>query len=201
MTRLSNHAQQRRRRFVRPLALLFTLAGLSSATLSADTITSSFIDLGPNDYLYTYSINIANLSANQGIYIEFDPTVYNSLSDGTADSDFTLVLQQPNNPPGAPGAYSAKADVNNPSLAGPFSVQVSFLAGSGQWASQPWEIQQFNSDGVVTGVVESGNTGLSIATNTPEPATATLVLTLGSLFLAVRLRRRRRILAQAQESE
>ena len=85
------------------------LCGPSVAALSAGDDHVQFANLGPNNYQYTYFINGFNLQANQEIYIPFDPTVYLSLSNGVATSDFSLVVLLPNNPAGAPGVYSALA--------------------------------------------------------------------------------------------
>jgi hypothetical protein len=87
------------------------------------------------------------------------------LFNGVADSDFRLLLLQPNNPPGAVGDYTALALVDNPSLAGPFSVDVRWL-GSGVPGGLPYLLHQFDASGQNLGMIGSG----SLVVETPEPA-------------------------------
>lgn len=144
--------------------------------LRAGTIDVSVSQDGPNLFTYTYTISGIDLLANQDIDIQFDQTIYATLSNGVADSDFNLVLLQPNNPPGSAGDYSALALVDHPSLAGPFSVEVSFLNGVvNPPASQPYLLEQFSN-----GTYQStfGNGSISIV---PEPSSASLVLIGGAV--------------------
>lgn len=186
MTITSCSSRPKRRPALRMVMLASTILASSLATLSAGVITATFTPLGPNDFQYTYSLSGISLLQNQELLIQFDPTVYGSLSNGQAPLNFNLVLSQPNNPAGAPGAYSALAQIDNPSLSG-FSVEVSFLAGSGQAASQPYFIEQFDSGGHLLSEISSGNT---IVGAVPEPETVFLALSLVPLWLALRVRRR-----------
>jgi hypothetical protein len=145
--------------------------GFLPSALRAGTIDVNVTQNAPNLFTYTYTVSGFDLLANQDIDIQFDQTIYSMLSNGVADSDFNLVLLQPNNPPGSAGDYSALALVDNPSLAGPFSVQVSFLNGVvNPPASQPYLLEQFSN-----GTYQStfGNGSISIV---PEPSSAVLVL-------------------------
>jgi hypothetical protein len=192
MTRIPYRRPQCWLDLARVLFVVLVIYGSSATALSAGTITYQFTNVGPNNYQYTYLINGFNLTANQEIYIPFDPAVYLSLSNGTAGSDFSLVVLQPNDPMGAPGVYSALATVDNPSLAGPFSVDVSFIGGSGQGASQPFAINQWRADGSSFYEIASGLTSaVSPGSNVPEPATGLLVGVLALLPVGLRFARRR----------
>lgn len=187
MTTIPSSRQSLWQFVVRMAVLISTIIGSSVTTLSAGVIGYTFTPLGPNEYQYTYSVSGFALSKNQEIYIQFDQSVYLTLFNGQAPAAFSLVLTEPNNPPGTPGGYSALALTDSPSLAGPFSVDVSFLAGSGTGASQPYFVDQFDSQGHLTSQIASGNT-VDIV---PEPSTIVIGLTLVPLCFAYRFARRR----------
>jgi len=130
--------------------------------------------------------------ANQELDILFPvttPPSYGTLSNGIAPSGFNVLLLQPNNPPGAPGDYSALALVNNPSLAGPFSVDFTFMGTPlmplpGQ---QNFMIGTFGPNGFNT--ITSGVTTPQGSTGVPEPASlslAALGVLMGGVCLAAR---------------
>ena len=152
------------------LCLLLWL-GLLATVLQAGTIQYQAINLGGNQFQYSYLISGFTLQANQEIDIRFDPTLFGTLSNGVAGSDFSLLLLQPNNPPGASGDYAAFTAIANPSLAGPFRVDVTFL-GSGQPGGQPFFINQYGSahNFLFTDLNQSGTTVSVI----PEPGSFTL---------------------------
>ncbi len=157
-------------------------AGLLVGKLPATTIQFDVTSLGSNEYSYSYGVSDVTLQANQELDIEFDPHLYGSLSSGVAPSGFSLLLFEPNQPLGALGDYSALAVLNNPSLAGTFSVDFSFI-GSGQPGAQAFFINQYDQFGNFKGTIESGTTtDLSVASAVPEPGGFSLCL-LG--FLAV----------------
>jgi hypothetical protein len=159
------------RSVVRVALMMLACQGFSTG-LHATTVTVIFNQLGPNLFRYTYTLTGTTLLANQEFDVQFDPTVYQSLANGKASSDFNLVLLQPNNPPGAPGDYSALAKVNNPSLAVPFSVDVATLGGTPPAASgQFFLIEQFNAQGQLVSQIGSGFTTSAV----PEPTSAALI--------------------------
>lgn len=167
----------RQRRFASAAVMMFSVLGLCSASLHAGTIGISVSPDGAGVYKYTYTISGFTLSANQDLDIQFDPAVYLALSNGVADSDFHLALLQPNNPPGTFGDYSIMALVNNPSLAGPFSVDVTLQQGvQSPPASQPFVIEQFSADGKFMSNIGSGTAGA-----VPEPPTGLMVLMAGAM--------------------
>jgi hypothetical protein len=165
-------------------------AGLAAgATISFQT--SDLPDVIPGQDLreYVYTISGVTLQANQGIDILFNPATYGTLSNGKAGAGFDLALFQPNVPVGASGDYSALALVNNPSLAGPFSVDFVFL-GPGQPGSQPFQINQFDSSGNFLRTISSGFT---VAAAVPEPNMAPLAgVSLVLIAVAAGIARRRR---------
>jgi hypothetical protein len=163
-------------------------AGLLGSNLIASTIGFQVTNLGQNSYRYTYAVSDFTFGKDQELDIRFDPTLYGTLSNGVAGSDFAVLLLQPNNPPGTFGDYSALALVQNPSLAVPFSVDFTFL-GSGKPGAQPFLINQFDANGNFVSTLTSGSTTPQ-ETAVPEPAA--LLLTGGGLLMTTILRSIRR---------
>jgi hypothetical protein len=162
------------------------LAGVIWGSVSAGTVQYQAVDLGQNAFRLTYSVSDFSFLENQELAIEFDPAVYQSLSDGVAPAGFDLLLLQPNNPLGAFGIFSALALVNDPVLSGIFSVDV-VLTGSGRPGEQRFDINQWDDSGIFLSRVSSGVT--VDATTTPEPATlpiAGVALLIGGVSPAVR---------------
>jgi hypothetical protein len=171
------------------ILLFFTLCSFSlSATAIQYQVTS-------NGTTGTYQYFISGFVANQPcpnntaiqcsnqIDIQFDPTMFVQISNGVAPAGFNLLLFQPNNPPQAPGDYSALALVNNPSLAGPFSVDFTFnpATSSGVPCSstpdfcQKFSIKSFDSNGFFEGVAEPApELTTPLVSGVPEPASLSL---------------------------
>lgn len=178
---------------MRNLLWLSLCVGLLLMPLSAATIQYQVAPtLNAGVYEFTYFIS-GTFSANQEIDILFNPSLYTALTNGQANpsSDWDLMLFQPNVPPGQPGDYSAYAQVNNPSLAGPFTVDATYT-GSGQPGSQHFMIQQFDSSGMnVISQIDSGWTTPYNADPVPEPSSVFLSavgLSVLGVFKAVRRR-------------
>lgn len=171
------------------------MAGLTAGSLAAGTIEFETTALGGNIYSYNYLVSGISFQPNEQLDIRFDPSAYGALSNGVAPAGFSVTLLNPNNPPGDPGDYSALAVINNPSVAGSFSVQFAYL-GTGLPAAQPFFLNQYNSDGFFQDTISAGYTtaAVSQADNSPvpEPSTVTLMgfaIVLGGFR---RLSRRRR---------
>lgn len=112
------------------MASAFLAAGLLADPIISFQITSLGVQNGTPLFRETFYLSGLNLASNFEVDVNFDPATYQSLSNGVANSDFDLLLFQPNQPPGEPGVYSALALVNNPSLTGPFSVDFSTVIGT-----------------------------------------------------------------------
>lgn len=137
-------------------------AGLLAGSATAATIQYSVTNLSGNQYRYTYTFSGFTLQLNQAVDIDFDSTLYNTLSNGVVGTGFAVFIIQPNTPPGPGGVYTAEATVNNPSLAGPFSIDFLYT-GIGTPGSQPFTIDQFDGSG---GFVSQLDSGITAA---PEP--------------------------------
>lgn len=170
----------------RSLILLPLWTTLLAGQLAAGTVQYQLSDLGGNVFRYEIFPSNMGLLKYQELDIRFDPTLFGSLFNGVADSDFLLLLLQPNNPPGAFGDYSALALVDNPSLAGPFSVDVQWL-GAGVPGGLPFFIHQFDPSG--SSIVKTIGEG---SVESPEPASWLLGgmgLVIGGVLRTVRRRR------------
>ena len=169
---------------MRKLLWLPLWAGILAGSLNAAAIQVQVTSLGLDSYRYNYTLTGFTLLANQELDIRFDPTVYASISNGVAPSDYDLLLLQPNNPPGTAGDYRAFALVNNPSLAGPFSVDVMLVHGASP-GLQDYFINQYSPQGLLISSTFAGTTQSAI----PEPATLSLgcmAVILGGVARAVR---------------
>jgi len=153
---------------MRILALLF--ASVTVGTLSAGTVAWQTMDLGGDNYRITYSITGISFLINQEFDIQFDPTVYQQLSNGVAPAGFDVLLFQPNNPPGTPGDLSAVSLTDYPDLSAGFSVDV-LMAGTARPGIQQYSINQLDANGVIVSTVASGVTTAAV----PEPATLLMV--------------------------
>lgn len=146
-------------------------------------------NLGTNLFRYTYFLSGVTFPANQELDVFFDPLLYGSLSNGKAPSGFDVLLVQPNNPPGTFGEYSVLALVNNPSLAGTFSVDFTFLKPGQQPGPQPFAIGTFSTNGFNNIPGSPGVTTPQAATNVPEPTSLLLAavgILMGGVFWSVR---------------
>jgi hypothetical protein len=177
--------------------------GLVAANLPAGTVSYDFSTLpyaapqdapaGSSMLQVTYLLSNFTFEANQELDIEFDPTLYSTMSNGQAPSGFAVTLFQPDNPPGAPGDFSALALTNGPSVSGSFSVDVVYF-GSGQPGPQSYTVNQFDNQGNFVATVDSGYTGLADNTaGVPEPGSFWLGgmgLMIGAAWWVIRRRSR-----------
>jgi hypothetical protein len=145
-------------------------SNLLSAVITFDVSVVGTTGSGETLYRYNYSVQGLTVPQNTEIDIRFDPALYGMLLNGVAPAGFDLLLLQPNNPPGAFGDYSALALVNNPSLAGPFSVDFTFI-GPGTPGAQPFFINLIDPiSGAIT-PIDQGFTTPAGGAVVPEPGT------------------------------
>lgn len=150
-----------RRTTLRPRTALFVfvLFFLRGATLSAGPVVQVEITgLGaPGTFTGMYTVSGFDFQANEELDIQFPVDLYGSLSNGNAGPGFAVMLFQPNVPPGLEGDYSALALVDNPSLSQPFTVDFTYI-GTGHPGAQPFQINQFDSNGNFISTIASGTT-------------------------------------------
>jgi hypothetical protein len=160
------------RALVRRLPRILLLSALLAGGLSASPIIQYQITTNGATATYQYFVSGFDFLVNQELDIQFgqlgSSNIFGLLSNGKAPAGFDVMLFQPNNPPQAPGDYSALAVVDHPSLSGPFSVDVT-LTGTGVLGSQFFTISQFDSNGMFVSVLASGSTEPQ-GSDAPEPA-------------------------------
>ena len=163
---------------MRKILSLALWAGLVAVNLTAGTVSYDFSILpyappqdappGSSMLQVTYMLSNFTFSANQELDIEFDPTLYGTLSNAQAPSGFMLTLFQPDNPPGATGDFSAYATTNGPSVSGAFTADVVYF-GTVPAGAQSYSVNQFDDQGNFVGTVTSGFTAPADNTSVPEP--------------------------------
>lgn len=141
---------------------------LSAAVIPADLSTVGTNGLGETVYRYTYNLEGFSLQLNQELDIRFDAAIFKELLNGVAPAGFDLLLFQPGSPSGAPGDYSLLALIDNPPMAGIFSVDFILFGGSPP-AAQQYFVNQYDDSGNFLNTVSSGQTAV------PEPGTLWLV--------------------------
>ena len=135
-------------------------------------------------YRYTYLISGFNFQANQELDIRFDAGQFSHITlVSTAQSGFSTLLLQPNNPLGAIGSFSALATQNNAPSA--TFILDAYYTGTGEPGSQTYLVNQYSQTGNFIGTLQTGNTVAA----TPEPGT---FLTGGFMLVAGGMLRRAR---------
>ena len=139
------------------------------ANASAATIDFTVTKLpAAGQFRYNYTVSGVDFLANQALDIQFAASLYSGLMNGVAGTGFQVLLLQPNNPPGVAGDYIALATLDHPSLAGPFSVDFTFL-GTGTPGAQPFTIDQYSPSGMFVSTITSGTTTPRGGVGVPEP--------------------------------
>lgn len=174
------------------MVLFLLVLMMRSHLVSAATITYKAVDLpdlvvGEDLWQYDYRITNFAFNINQGFTIYFDENFYKNLdiSFHTVNSDWDVLLFQPDLNIPAAGAYDAIALVDNASLGDFFSIDFVFT-GSGSPTSQPFDIYQTDSQGLFLGLLESDFT-IALINSIPEPNPLPLILIGISTFTLVRL--------------
>jgi hypothetical protein len=162
-------------------------AGLICTSVSAGTVQYQveLLDSQTNEFRLTYSLHNFVFFSNQELDLQFDPSMFEGLSNSVGPVGFDILLLQPNSPPGTSGDLSALALVNNPDLASGFSVDVT-MTGSNRPGVQRFAINQLDEHGVIVSTILRGDTAPVVAT--PEPATfllAAIALLVWGLLFAV----------------
>lgn len=175
----------------RQLPRILLLSALLAFSLSASPIVQYQVTTNGTAGTYHYFVSGFDFLVNEALDIQFGQlgsnNLFGQLSNGVAPAGFDLLLFQPNNPPQAPGDYSALALVDHPSLTGTFSVDFT-LTGTGMPGSQVFSISQFDSNGNFVNLVASGSTQL-VGSGVPEPASflpCGVALIIGGIFWARR---------------
>ena len=131
-------------------------------------------------YRYTFLISGFNFQADQELDIRFDATKFSHITlVSGAQTGFSTLLLQPNNPIGSTGSLSALATQNNVS-SGNFILDA-YYTGSGEPGSQLYLINQYTQAGSFVGTLQTGNTVAA----TPEPGTFAIggvMLVLGGML-------------------
>lgn len=157
----------------------------SVATSRAGTIQYAVSTVAPGEQQYTYLVSGFALAQYQGLEIVFPEASFETLSNGVAGAGFDVSLLEPNVSPGVAGDYTAVAQISDPSLAGPFSVDFIYI-GTGTPGPQEYYVNQYDQNGDLEGLLNSGST---VAYQAPEPGNLALpgfLLVAGGVWRAVR---------------
>jgi len=148
------------------LLIVLSASSVFSATVQFQTTSFGTVN-GQSLFRNSYTLTDTALQTNQALDIDFDPALYGTLSNGQGPGNFSILLLQPNNPPGATGLFSALAlSTTQP----PISLSVSFIfLGVGQPLSQRFAINQYSATGTLLSTITSGVTTPAGTTTVPEP--------------------------------
>jgi hypothetical protein len=149
-----------------PLCALLALALSHAGTISYQVTevlpqagVESISSPSPAQFLqrYIYYASDFTFLANQELDIVFSAALYGAISNGTVTPGFDLMLFQPNDPPGAPGHFSALALSDIRGGEGPWSVDFIFV-GPDRPGAQAFFINQYDGNGRFITTLESGST-------------------------------------------
>ena len=137
---------------------------------------------GQDLWQYQYTISDHTFAANTGFTLYFDSALFSNLQDPppVVNSDWDILVTQPDPLFSGAGSYDALALVNLPSLANTFSLNF-IWSGLQNPDSQSFEIYDAGFN-----VIASGETQLKIST-VPVPSTFWLLLSGFGLLAQVRL--------------
>lgn len=164
------------------LSLLFIAAG-SLPAFSAAIIEYEVTDLGDTTpgqdrWEYRYFVSGFTFSANQDFTIWFNPNSAMQLEQPSPpNADWDVMVLQPDLVLPDRGAFDALALVGTPSLEQPFVVD--FVSLVGIPGAQAFDINEFDSQGNLVRVIESGFT---VPAGIPEPGTFWLIAAAGIYF-------------------
>jgi hypothetical protein len=168
------------------ITLAFSLNLISGASIRLEITDLGTTGTGEQVRRLTYLLDDVTLLENYELDFRFDPDFFLGLQNWQAPSGFDVLVYQPNDPLGAFGDFTLLALVDNPPLT-PISIDA-ILVGNSVPSTQPFKISEFDSQGRLLRIVE---TGTATNTSVPEPST----LGVGAVTLACILgMRRRRVL-------
>ena len=157
--------------------IVLAFPGSAQATTIQFTATDLNDALGPGGDLWQYSYVVSGFTfpMNDDFGIFFSPSLYRDLENPPPPvTDWDILTLQPDPALPADGLYDAFAMVDNASLTNPFTVSFVWLGGSGTTpGSQPFTITEFDAQGNVLRVVETGQTTSAV----PEPGTFVFLVT------------------------
>jgi hypothetical protein len=153
-----------------PLSLVFL-----AANVNAGSIEGLVSDAGPSSFEYNFELHGFDLRPHQVLDLQFDGSVYQSLSNAIVPLGFQVVILQPGNPPGTPGDYLLESMAPS-TVFTPVSMGVDFApVGQEQPGPLPFFIYQFNDQNQFVSVVASGKTTLGTdPPGVPEPPSLAL---------------------------
>lgn len=172
------------RNFIGRLCLGLLLATVCLYPAFAATIQYEVTDLGNNvptqdRWEYRYFVSGFTFAANEGFTIWFDQNLFTLLETPLAPSpQWNVLVLQPDLTLPDRGAFDALGLVNNPSLAQPFAVD--FVSLAGMPGTQQFDINEFDSQGKLVRVIESGVTAPMQSGTAPEPGTLWLIAGAGA---------------------
>jgi len=145
----------------------------------ADNIDYQVSNVSGNEWQYSYYISVPptnSLLNLQAFTVFFDPSLTTNLQDtsGESTSNWGIFSVSPDPVLISDGFYTAQALTDNP-LTIPFTITFDYL-GSGTPGSQLFSIDQFDSNGILTSNLATGNTTLLGTVAVPEPGTLVLLL-------------------------
>lgn len=141
--------------------------------------------------MYRYFVSGFSFEAGEGFTIWFDPARFTLLEPpAPPNPQWDVRVLQPDLALPDRGAFDALALVTGASISAPFTVAFVSLAGTP--GSQPFDVNQFDAAGNLTGVLESGFTVPRRVTEpVPEPAFAWPIILAGACMA-----RRKRVVSR-----
>jgi hypothetical protein len=152
------------------------LAGPAGVLADGTEVQYQVTNVSGDEWQYSYAIEDSTpFSANEALTVTFSAALYTNMDPAppspagwsafSAPSDTTLMFD---------GIYTASANADGASLAGPFTITFDYL-GSGTPGSQPFSIDLFDSNSIYLSNVTTGVT-TPFSNAVPEPESGLLLL-------------------------
>ena len=137
------------------------LLGFLTADLNANSVDVLASSTGPDSVHYSFTLSGFDLLQYQVLDIQFNPSLYLSLSNAVAPATIKTTILQPDKPGAIPGDFLMEALISNPVLT-PGSLGIDAT------------LDQFDSQDHFLHVVSSGLAVIEDAAPIPEPAGVSL---------------------------